>query len=35
VVFPIPDGPSKQTTSPSFSIFKDTLLTSRYILKDK
>ena len=27
VVLPIPEGPNKQTISPSFSIFKETLLT--------
>ena len=35
VVLPIPDGPSKQTTSPSFSIFKDTLLTLFFLLAAK
>ena len=35
VVLPIPEGPSKQTTSPSFSIFKVTLLTLFFLLAAK
>ena len=35
VVLPIPEGPSKHTTSPSFSIFKVTLLTLFFLLAAK
>ena len=35
VVLPIPDGPSRQTISPSFSIVKVTLLTLFFSLAAK